>query len=316
MNDGRGAAVSPGRPRAALAGDQPSRLIRVVLADEAPLMHLAVRSMLAAMHDFVLAASASVLAEAEQLVLRVRPELLITDIDLLGESGLGLCRWVRHASPPTRVVILTGRDEPVLAQCALAAGATGYLLKSSPPEALATCLRQAARGALVLDDRLGASRPGPALADAAAEFRLSRRERDVLDELLTGLDNRAIAGRLCISEDTVKSHVKAIFRKLGARDRAHAVALALGTAALVGGAARVSKARQQPGTAAGSRAGLARPRDSLSEQHQDHRLGSPRQHPPVALGEVALPSGAGGDLLRGRSATPGPVPAGSTDLTA
>jgi DNA-binding NarL/FixJ family response regulator len=260
MDDRRGAAVLPRRPGAASAGTRPGSLIRVVLADEAPLMHLAIRSMLAAMPDFMLVASASVIAEAEQLVLRVQPELLITDVDLFGESGLGLCRWVRHASPPTGVVILTSRDEPALAQCALAAGATGYLLKSSPPGALTTCLRQAAQGALVLDDRLGASRPAPALADPTAEFRLSRRERDVLDELLTGLDNRAIAARLCISEDTVKSHVKAIFRKLGARDRAHAIALGLGTAALVGGTGRVSKARQQTGTAAGPGIGLVRPR--------------------------------------------------------
>jgi DNA-binding NarL/FixJ family response regulator len=239
MYDGRGAAVSLSRPRAALAGSQRSSLIRVVLADEAPLIHLAIRSMLTPMRDFVVTASASAIAEAEQLVLRVQPELLITDVDLAGDSGLGLCRWVRHVSPQTIVVVLTSRDEPVLAQCALAAGAMGYLLKSSPPEALATCLRQVAEGGRVLDERLGASRPGPVLADARAEFGLSRRERDVLDELLMGLDNRAIAARLCISEDTVKSHVKAIFRKLGARDRAHAMALALGTA--------VAEAARRPG---------------------------------------------------------------------
>jgi DNA-binding NarL/FixJ family response regulator len=291
VNDRREPTVSPRQPRAALAGTQQGSLIRVVLADEAPLMHLAIRSMFAAMRDFVLAGSTSVIAEAEQLVLRVQPELLITDVDLVGESGLGLCRWVRHASPPTGVVILTGRDEPVLAQCALAAGARGYLLKSSLPGVLATCLRQAAQGALVLDDRLGASRLAPALADVTEEFGLSRRERDVLDELLRGLDNRAIAARLCISEDTVKSHVKAIFRKLGARDRAHAVALALGTAAPADGAARVSKARKQQGTAGGQSAGLVQPRDDLPERAWDHRLGPPRRPALAAHGEIALPTG-------------------------
>jgi DNA-binding NarL/FixJ family response regulator len=234
MYDGRGATISLSRPRpasaAALAGAAPAGLTRVVLADEAPLMHLAIRALLAPLPDFALAAAATGMAEAEQLVLRAQPDLLITDVDLAGDSGFGLCRWVRRVSPRTAVVIMTGRDEPVLAQCARAAGATGYLLKSSRPEALADYLRQAALGLPVLDDRLGASRPGPALTDVTAEFGLSRRERDVLDELLTGLDNRAIAARLCISEDTVKSHVKAIFRKLGARDRAHAIALALGTA--------------------------------------------------------------------------------------
>jgi DNA-binding NarL/FixJ family response regulator len=193
-------------------------------------MHLAIRSMLGGARDYVLAASARDLAEAEQLVLRVQPDLLVTEVDLAGESGLALCRWVRQVSLPTVPVILTGRDEPVLAQSALAAGAVGYLLKSSPPEALMASFRRIAQGARVLDERLGMTRPGPDLADAA-DFGLSPREGDVLDQLLMGLDNRAIAARLCISEDTVKSHVKAIFRKLGARDRAHAMALAFGTAA-------------------------------------------------------------------------------------
>jgi DNA-binding NarL/FixJ family response regulator len=292
MNDRRGPTVLPKRPRPASAGTQQTSLIRVVLADEAPLMHLAIRSVLAAMHDFVLEASASVVAEAEQLVLRVQPELLITDVDLAGESGLGLCRWVRHASPPTGVVVLTSRDEPALAQCALAAGATGYLLKSSPPGALATCLRQAAQGTLVLDDRLGASRAAPVLADPTTGFGLSRRERDVLDELIRGLDNRAIAARLCIAEDTVKSHVKAIFRKLGARDRAHAIALGLGTAALVDGAARVRKARRQPATATSPGIGLVPSRNALSEQGLNHRLRPPQQAP-ASLAEIKLPSGSG-----------------------
>ena len=82
----------------------------------------------------------------------------------------------------------------------------------------------------VLDERLGRSALASAGPDRVAEYGLSPREREVLNEMLVGLGNQAIAGRLCIAEDTVKSHVKAIFRKLGARDRGHAIALALGTA--------------------------------------------------------------------------------------
>jgi DNA-binding CsgD family transcriptional regulator len=78
--------------------------------------------------------------------------------------------------------------------------------------------------------RRGNTRAGPGAADPLADAGFSRREREVLAELVGGLDNRAIASRLCISEETVKCHVKAIFRKLGARDRAHAVAVALGAA--------------------------------------------------------------------------------------
>jgi DNA-binding NarL/FixJ family response regulator len=212
----------------------PRRLVRVVIADEAELMHVAVRGLLSAVPGYVLVAAAATVAGAEQAVRRARPGLLICDADIAGESGIALCRRVRLAAPATRVAILTSRDEPLLAQSAFAAGADGYLLKDSAPEDLAAYLQEAAAGLRVHDQRLGRARPGEQRTDPAGELGLSPREREVLGELLAGLDNKRIALRLCISEDTVKSHVKAIFRKLGARDRAHAVALALGTAAMPG----------------------------------------------------------------------------------
>jgi DNA-binding NarL/FixJ family response regulator len=206
-------------------------IVRVLHADDSPLMQLAIRAVLSTMHGFAVAAAAGTVAHAEQLVLRIRPDLLICDTDLAGECGLSLCRWTRRASPRTVSVILTARDNPQLAMSALAAGASGYLLKGTPPDELVSYLRQAASGLQVVDERLGQSARAQAEPDRIADFGLSRREREVLDEMLHGLGNRAIAKLLCISEDTVKSHVKAIFRKLGARDRGHAIALALGTAA-------------------------------------------------------------------------------------
>jgi DNA-binding NarL/FixJ family response regulator len=211
-----------GRSRAGLG--------HVVIADDSPLMHLAVRSMLAGAPGLTLAAAASSVPAAEQLIQRVRPDLLVCDTAIGGDSGVALCRWTRQVSPVTAVVMLTSRDEPLLVQSALAAGAIGYLLKDSAAEVLLASLGLAAAGRLVLDERLGTQRHRTGLADCVAELGLSRREREVLEELMLGLDNKAIAARLCIAEDTVKSHVKAIFRKLGARDRAHAVALALGSA--------------------------------------------------------------------------------------
>jgi DNA-binding NarL/FixJ family response regulator len=193
-------------------------------------MHLALRALLSAHVRFsVLAAARTVLA-AKQLVARTRPALLICDADISGESGLDLCRWTRRTSGETRVVVLASRDEPQLARSAIIAGAVGYLLKDSAPEALITSLDQVLGDVIVIDRRLGTS-PVPLVRATSFEGTyFSRREREVLTELTGGLDNRAIANQLCISEDTVKTHMKAIFRKLGARDRAHAVALAVGTA--------------------------------------------------------------------------------------
>jgi DNA-binding NarL/FixJ family response regulator len=94
-------------------------------------------------------------------------------------------------------------------------------------------LERVMSGATVIGDRLGQSRELGHPMDPARERDFSRRERDVLGELITGLVKRPIADRLCIAEDAVESHLKAIFRKLGASERARAVALAPGTAAVV-----------------------------------------------------------------------------------
>jgi DNA-binding NarL/FixJ family response regulator len=155
---------------------------------------------------------------------------LITEVDLDGKSGIELCRWVRCVSPITQVVFLTSRNEPLLATAALAAGAVGYLLKASPPDVLQASLEQAAAGHTVVDDRLGRHRAAAHQVDAADQLGFSRREREVLGELVSGQDNRLIAATLGIAEETVKSHLKSIFRKLGAHGRAHALALAIGTA--------------------------------------------------------------------------------------
>jgi DNA-binding NarL/FixJ family response regulator len=229
-----GRAGTLARQTVVTAQPSPVGLVRAVVVDEAELMHFAIRALLAAAPGVSLVASARSVAAGEQLVRRVRPDLLICDTDIAGESGIGLCRWVRQVSPATRVAVLTGRDEPLLAQSALAAGAHGYLLKDSAPADLMSYLEEAAAGLRVLDQRLGRARRHEHRTDPTDAFGLSRREREVLGELVAGLPNKGIAERLCISEDTVKSHVKAIFRKLGARDRAHAVALALGTAAVPG----------------------------------------------------------------------------------
>jgi DNA-binding NarL/FixJ family response regulator len=204
--------------------------VTVVLADQSALIHLALRALLATMPGYAVIAAASTVFETEQLIGRVRPAMLICDTDIDGDSGLELCRRVRRTSAGTRVVILTNRDEPQLARSAIAAGAAGYLLKDSPPGIILASLDGVTTGSIVVDDRLGTtcSAAVPVGAPLAADF--SRRESEVLSELLSGLDNKSIAGRLCISEQTVKSHMKAILRKLGARDRAHAIALALGAA--------------------------------------------------------------------------------------
>lgn len=207
------------------------RTITIVLVDESVLMHIALRALLRRDSRYSVVAAACTVPEAEQAVRQARPGLLICDAEIGGESGIDLCRRVRRVSGGTRVVILTARKDPLLARLALAAGAAAYLLKDAAPAALTASLDEVLHGTVVTDARLGTVRDTPWPPDPLEYAGFSRREREVLAEMVSGLDNRAIAGRLCVSEETVKSHVKAVFRKLGARDRAHAVAIALGAAA-------------------------------------------------------------------------------------
>jgi DNA-binding NarL/FixJ family response regulator len=210
--------------------DHPIAVVTVVLADQCVLMHMALRALFAANCQYSVVAAAETASAAEQLVSRVRPAMLICDVDLVGEAGLDLSWWTARVSAATRVVFLTSRDEPRLAESAITAGAAGYLLKNTAPELIAASLDRVAAGEVVIDTRLGTSRAASLPVAALLGGAFSRREGEVLTQLARGLDNKSIAGQLCISEETVKSHMKAIFRKLGARDRAHAVALALGAA--------------------------------------------------------------------------------------
>jgi DNA-binding NarL/FixJ family response regulator len=147
-------------------------VVDTVVVDGAELIHFAVRTLLAAAPGFGVVAAARSVGAGQQLVRRLQPGLLICDTDIAGESGIGLCQRARQVSPATRVALLTSRDEPLLAQSALAAGAYGYLLKDSAPQDLVGYLEEAAAGLRVLDQRLGrAARPQARRAGPADELR-------------------------------------------------------------------------------------------------------------------------------------------------
>jgi DNA-binding NarL/FixJ family response regulator len=205
-------------------------IVTVVLADQAVLMHMALRALFATNSRYSVIAAADTLFAAEQFVSRLRPALLICDTGIVGEAGLDVPEWTRRVSAVTRVVFLTGSADPRLAESAVAAGAAAYLLKDTAPETITASLDRVRAGEVVIDARLRAPRAHVPPVAAFPGGGFSRRESEVLTQLARGLDNKSIADQLCIAEETVRSHMKAVFRKLGARDRAHAVALALGAA--------------------------------------------------------------------------------------
>lgn len=170
---------------------------------------------------------------APDLVRRLEPDICLLDVRLKATSGLDVCSDLRRRFPSCKVVFLTVYDDEQYLFQALRAGASGYLLKGVHGLELVAHLEQAMEGEIVLDPVLAgrvafsAARLNRGEYWPGAHLGLTRRESEVLALIVRGLSNRAIAGHLIIGEETVKSHVRAIYRKFEVTDRAQAVTVAL-----------------------------------------------------------------------------------------
>ncbi|WP_020576416.1 response regulator [Actinopolymorpha alba] len=212
-----------------------SQPLRLVLVDDHEMVIEGLKALLARFHGRVRVVAESVNAnDAEALVAALDPDVVVSDVRLRGSvSGLDLCRLLVEANPARRVVLLSAYDDEQYLFQALRAGAAGYLLKSIERDELVRQLERAARGETVVDPSMAARAVSSAARLQAGEFwpgahlSLTQRESEVLGLLVAGLSNRAIAGKLVLGEETVKSHVRSIFRKLDVNDRAGAVAVAL-----------------------------------------------------------------------------------------
>jgi DNA-binding NarL/FixJ family response regulator len=172
--------------------------------------------------------------DAERQVAALDPDVVVSDVRLRGSlSGLDLCRRLVERDPARKVVLLSAYDDEQYLFQALRAGAAGYLLKWVDGQDLVRHLERAAEGEIVVDPTMAGRAVSSAARLQAGEFwpgarlGLTQRESEVLAHLVAGLSNRAIAGKLVLGEETVKSHVRAIYRKLEVGDRAGAVATAL-----------------------------------------------------------------------------------------
>ena len=170
---------------------------------------------------------------AVKLTATLEPDIVLCDVRLKGSSGLDLCRKLLERDPGSKIVLLSAYDDEQYLYQAMRAGAKGYLLKQITGEELVRHLERVAEGETVIDAGLA----GRAVASAArlrggefwpgAGLGLTQRESEVLALTVAGLSNRAIAARLVIGEETIKSHLRSIYRKLEVGDRAGAVAVAL-----------------------------------------------------------------------------------------
>jgi DNA-binding NarL/FixJ family response regulator len=200
-------------------------MIRVAVVDDHPIVRQGLVAALQDEDDFEVAGSAGSAEDAIALVRRLKPEVVLLDLELPGMDGVSAIPHFTEASPETKVLVFTAyeTDEKVLG--AVRAGAKGYLLKGAPAIEITRAIRSVARGESVLA-------PGVAARVVAAVHRprgagqVTAREREVLRLIADGLASKQIALALNISERTVKFHTASLLRKLDADNRAQAVAQA------------------------------------------------------------------------------------------
>jgi DNA-binding NarL/FixJ family response regulator len=206
-------------------------MTRVVLADDDEQLRAGLRIVLATAPDLVVVGEAGDGLSAVETVVRLRPDLVLMDVRMPGIDGIEATRRVRTQAPETAVLVLTTFHDDAYVEQALAAGASGFVLKRSAPERLLDAVRTVAAGEALLDPAvtrgvIARAVSGSVDNDPTLVAALTSREREVLALVGEGLSNHEIGQRLHLAESTVKTHVKRILPKLGARDRAQAVAVA------------------------------------------------------------------------------------------
>lgn len=206
-----------------MTGDE---VLRVVLVDDHALVRSAIRQAIEA-HDISVVAEASSAEEVLELAPRLRPDIILLDVDLPGMSGVQVVRELAPRLPDTKIVMLTVATDRRTLLDAVRAGAAGYLTKDLKPDALQRAVRGIRHGDLAMPRRLAAAvleelARGGRGSRAGSERVLSGREDEVLRLLAEGLTDREIGEALQISPRTVETHVSNVLHKLGVRNRAEA----------------------------------------------------------------------------------------------
>lgn len=204
--------------------------IRVFHADDHQTFRDGMQLILEREPDIEVVGSAGDTTEAFRMISKLKPDVAVLDLGMPGGGVLAVVRRLRTELPSVKVLILTMFDSPAYVHEAVTVGAVGYLLKEAPGEEVVRAVRSVAAG----QGYLMAAVTLPVLRKLAEDARLegrrhllSDREIEILELIATGAANKEIAERLGITEVTVKAHLRNIYAKIGAQNRAHAVTIAL-----------------------------------------------------------------------------------------
>jgi two-component system response regulator NreC len=202
-----------------------TKKIRVMLADDHAILRAGLRMLLEAQPDMAVVAEA---ADGEEAIRRAggsRPDVAVVDLSMPGLSGVETLERLRREVPSTRLLVLTMHDDPGYARLALAAGASGHVIKDAESTELLAAIRAVHRGRTFV--QAGSESPPTATLERAAAPALSPRERQVLGLLAHGHTNREVADQLSLSVKTVETHRARLSDKLGLHSRADLVRFAI-----------------------------------------------------------------------------------------
>lgn len=201
-------------------------MVRILIADDHPIVRDGLRAVLSTQADFAVIGEAESGAQVLQQVVQLQPDVLLLDLEMPGGDGVATLQQLTQTDAAVRVIIFTAFDTDDRIVEALRAGAKGYLLKGAPRAELFNAIRVIHGGGSLLQPVIASKLIGRLTQPTHSPETLTPREREVLALIAQGLPNKEIAERLVITERTVKFHASAILGKLGATNRTEAVALA------------------------------------------------------------------------------------------
>jgi two-component system response regulator DegU len=206
--------------------------IRVMIVDDQLIVREGLKKLLEISDNIEVVAEASSGLDCIELIEKAKPKIILMDIKMPGINGIETTRLIRKRHSEIKIIILTIYDDPELVTSAIHAGANGYLMKNATREKIMRCINHVIHESAFLDPFVTSSvlehiKQNNGSPTSEGDSILTKRELEVLEKIVSGLIDKEIAGNLHISEHTVRSHIKNIYRKMGVSTKAQAAVKAL-----------------------------------------------------------------------------------------